>query len=147
MLRRDGLNRYLDDLLETARFDDYAPNGLQVEGAEHLSTLVPGVTARRALVDAALQAGAAALLVHHGYFWRGEAPRIVGMNRTRIARRRRLCAAHTVCRLVYRRRGEMARACRRGRARRIHHLRNFRAQRACGARAGYSFVRGGAPRH
>src|SRR3569623_1359818 len=86
MLRRDELNRYLDDLLETARFDDYAPNGLQVEGAEHISTLVTGVTASRALVDAALQAGAEALLVHHGYFWRGEDPRIVGMKRARRAR-------------------------------------------------------------
>jgi len=85
MLRRDELNRYLDDLLETARFDDYAPNGLQVEGAEHISTLVTGVTASRALVDAALQAGAEALLVHHGYFWRGEDPRIVGMKRARLA--------------------------------------------------------------
>src|SRR3569623_2326769 len=85
MLRRDELNRYLDDLLETARFDDYAPNGLQVEGAEHISTLVTGVTASRALVDAALQAGAEALLVHHGYFWRGEDPRIVGMTRARLA--------------------------------------------------------------
>src|SRR3569623_965480 len=81
MLRRDEHNRYLDDLLETARFDDYAPNGLQVEGAEHISTLVTGVTASRALVDAALQAGAEALLVHHGYFWRGADPRIVGMKR------------------------------------------------------------------
>src|SRR3569623_1608155 len=86
MLRRDELNRYLDDLLETARFDDYAPNGLQVEGAEHISTLVTGVTASRALGDAALQAGAEALLVHHGYFWRGEDPRIVGMKRARAAR-------------------------------------------------------------
>src|SRR3569623_1093592 len=85
MLRRDEHNRYLDDLLETARFDDYAPNGLQVEGAEHISTLVTGVTASRALVDAALQAGAEALLVHHGYFWRGEDPRIVGMKRARLA--------------------------------------------------------------
>ena len=85
MLRRDELNRYLDDLLETARFDDYAPNGLQVEGAQHISTLVPGVTASRALVDAALPAGAEALLVHHGYFWRGEDPRIVGMQRARLA--------------------------------------------------------------
>src|SRR3569623_1141788 len=85
MLRRDELNRYLDDLLETARFDDYAPNGLQVEGAQHISTLVTGVTASRALVDAALQAGAEALLVHHGYFWRGEDPRIVGMKRARLA--------------------------------------------------------------
>src|SRR3569832_2497446 len=85
MLRRDELNRYLDDLLETARFDDYAPNGLRVEGAEHISTLVTGVTASRALVDAALQAGAEALLVHHGYFWRGEDPRIVGMKRARLA--------------------------------------------------------------
>lgn len=85
MLRRDELMSYLDGLLEADRYEDYAPNGLQVEGAELISTLVTGVTASRALVEAAVHARAEALLVHHGYFWRGEDPRIVGMKRARLA--------------------------------------------------------------
>lgn len=85
MLRRDELLSYLDTLLEVKRYDDYAPNGLQVEGAESIRTLVTGVTASHALVAAAARAGAEAVLVHHGYFWRGENPRIVGMKRARLA--------------------------------------------------------------
>src|SRR3569833_1803003 len=85
MLRRDELLAYLDELLDVRRYDDYAPNGLQVEGAEVVRTVVSGVTASRALVEAAVRAGADALLVHHGYFWRGEDPRVVGMKRARIA--------------------------------------------------------------
>lgn len=85
MLRRDELLSYLDTLLEVKRYDDYAPNGLQVEGAESIRTLVTGVTASHALVTAAARAGAEAVLVHHGYFWRGENPRIVGMKRARLA--------------------------------------------------------------
>src|SRR3569832_946345 len=85
MLRRDELLAYLDELLDVRRYDDYAPNGLQVEGAEVVRTVVSGVTASRALVEAAVRAGADALLVHHGYFWRGEDPRVVGRKRARIA--------------------------------------------------------------
>src|SRR3569833_4462260 len=83
MLRRDELLAYLDELLDVRRYADYAPNGLQVEGAEVVRTVVRGVTASRALVEAAVRAGADALLEHHGYFWRGEDPRVVGMKRAR----------------------------------------------------------------
>src|SRR3569832_1970806 len=85
MLRRDELLAYLDELLDVRRYDDYAPNGLQVEGAEVVRTVVSGDTASRALVEAAVRAGADALLVHHVYFLRGEDPRVVGMKRARIA--------------------------------------------------------------
>lgn len=85
MLSRNELLAYLDDLLDVRRYDDYAPNGLQVEGVESVRTVVSGVTASRALVDAAVRAEADVLLVHHGYFWRGEDPRIVGMKRARLA--------------------------------------------------------------
>lgn len=85
MLSRNELLAYLDDLLDVRRYDDYAPNGLQIEGVESVRTVVSGVTASRALVEAAVRAEADALLVHHGYFWRGEDPRIVGMKRARLA--------------------------------------------------------------
>lgn len=85
-MMRDELVRFLDTLLQPARFRDYCPNGLQVEGRAEVRMLVTGVTASAELIDAAATAGADALLVHHGYFWRGEDPRIVGARRGRIAR-------------------------------------------------------------
>ena len=85
-MQRDELVRYFDSLLQPERFRDYCPNGLQVEGRSDIRLLATGVTASAALVEAAVAAGADALLVHHGYFWRGEDPRIVGPRRVRIAR-------------------------------------------------------------
>ncbi len=85
-MHRDELNRYLGELLESARFRDYCPNGLQVEGRPEVGRIVTGVTASAEFIDAALAAGADAIIVHHGYFWRGEDPRLVGTRRARIAR-------------------------------------------------------------
>jgi dinuclear metal center YbgI/SA1388 family protein len=81
---RDELARHLDQLLDASRFKDYCPNGLQVEGRAEVASLVTGVTASAALIEAAAAAGADALLVHHGYFWRGEDPRLVGARKRRI---------------------------------------------------------------
>ena len=75
---------YTNDLLEIDRFQDYCPNGLQVEGKPQVQRLISGVTASQALLDAAIAAKADAILVHHGYFWRGEEARIVGLKRRRI---------------------------------------------------------------
>lgn len=83
-MQRDDLVRYFDSLLQPERFRDYCPNGLQVEGRTEIRLLASGVTASAALVEAAVEAGADALLVHHGYFWRGEDPRIIGPRRVRI---------------------------------------------------------------
>lgn len=79
------LNRYLDQCLRIDQFQDYCPNGLQVEGRAQVVRLASGVTACQLLVDEAIAWGADALLVHHGYFWRGEAQQIVGMKRRRLA--------------------------------------------------------------
>ncbi|MCY4265572.1 MAG: Nif3-like dinuclear metal center hexameric protein [Gammaproteobacteria bacterium] len=78
------LNAQLNDLLQPAQFDDYCPNGMQVEGAGTVRTLISGVTASRALINSAIDASADALLVHHGYFWRGESQPIIGMKKERI---------------------------------------------------------------
>lgn len=78
------LNEVFDSILEPSRFKDYAPNGLQVEGRAEVSRLVSGVTACQALIDAAIEAEADAILVHHGFFWRNEAPVITGMKQRRI---------------------------------------------------------------
>lgn len=84
MINLDELVAYLDDLLEADRFADYCPNGLQVEGRPVVRKLVSGVTASLALLQAAREQRADAVLVHHGYFWRGEDARIVGMKLQRI---------------------------------------------------------------
>lgn len=84
MINLDELIAYLDDLLEVDRFSDYCPNGLQVEGRPAVRRLVSGVTASQALLDAAHEREADAILVHHGYFWRGEDPCVVGMKQLRI---------------------------------------------------------------
>lgn len=74
-----------DRLLEPGVFQDYCPNGLQVEGRSEVRRLVSGVTASQALIDAAIEHEADAILVHHGFFWRGEDPCLRGMKRRRIA--------------------------------------------------------------
>lgn len=83
---RAELEHYLTDYLRVHDFKDYCPNGLQVEGRKRIGCVVTGVTASEALIEAAIAAGADALIVHHGYFWRGEDGRITGMRRRRIGR-------------------------------------------------------------
>jgi len=85
MTTLDELVSYTDTLLNSAAFQDYCPNGLQVEGRREVRRLMSGVTACQALVDAAVAAGADAVLVHHGYFWKDEDPRVTGMKRRRLA--------------------------------------------------------------
>jgi dinuclear metal center YbgI/SA1388 family protein len=75
---------YCDDLLGAAAFQDYCPNGIQVEGDRPVQRLATGVTASAALLDEAIAWGADAILVHHGWFWRGEDPRLVGMKGRRV---------------------------------------------------------------
>ncbi|MBN1378553.1 MAG: Nif3-like dinuclear metal center hexameric protein [Gammaproteobacteria bacterium] len=84
MVGIDELVTYTNSLLDIERFDDYSPNGLQIEGRGQVVTLVSGVTANQKLIDAAIAADADAILVHHGYFWRGENPVLTGMRRRRI---------------------------------------------------------------
>lgn len=84
-MQREELNRYLDGLLEISRFRDYCPNGLQVEGRSEIRRIVSGVTASFDLIQAALAEDADAILVHHGYFWKGDDPCIIGARRARIA--------------------------------------------------------------
>ncbi len=84
-MKRDELVGYLDQLLECGRFRDYCPNGLQVEGRPEILCIVAGVTASQALLDEAVARGADAVLVHHGYFWRGEDGRVTGIRRRRLA--------------------------------------------------------------
>ena len=81
---RNDLAKHLATTLDINRFRDYCPNGLQVEGREQIGHLVTGVTASMALLEAAHAVGADAILVHHGYFWRGEDARVIGPHQRRL---------------------------------------------------------------
>lgn len=93
----NDLETYLNRLLDTAKFHDYCPNGLQVEGRREVRRVISGVTASLDFLEAAIAARADAVLVHHGYFWRGENPCLTGMKRQRIA----LLLAHDISLLSY----------------------------------------------
>ncbi|KPF69467.1 metal-binding protein [beta proteobacterium AAP99] len=85
-MKREELTAYLDATLESARFKDYCPNGLQVEGRAKVKRLVTGVTASVALLQAAIAAEADTILVHHGYFWKNEPAPLTGPKAARIRR-------------------------------------------------------------
>ncbi|MDN6276587.1 Nif3-like dinuclear metal center hexameric protein [Psychrobacter sp.] len=78
------LAHFCDEYLSASAFKDYAPNGLQVDGGRPIQRIVTGVTACEALIDAAIEANADAIMVHHGYFWKGEPATITGMKGRRI---------------------------------------------------------------
>lgn len=82
---RQALQTYLDELLACQRVKDYCPNGLQVEGKRQIEHVVCGVTANQALIECAVANRADAILVHHGWFWRGEDGRVTGHRRARMA--------------------------------------------------------------
>jgi len=84
-MQRAELENHLQQMLEVGRFRDYCPNGLQVEGRTEIRSIVTGVTASLDLLIAARDHKADAVFVHHGYFWRGEEPRVTGTRRTRLA--------------------------------------------------------------
>ena len=78
------ITNYIDSLLDSKSFDDYAPNGLQVQGKTDIRKIITGVSATQAFIEAAIEKDADAILVHHGWFWDKEDPRIVGMKYKRL---------------------------------------------------------------
>lgn len=84
MAKRSEIVEYCNELLQVELFKDYCPNGLQVEGKETINRIVSGVTASQALIDAAIEQQADLLLVHHGFFWKGENPVVTGIKKKRL---------------------------------------------------------------
>jgi dinuclear metal center YbgI/SA1388 family protein len=97
MTDRAQLVQAFDVLLQPERFRDYGPNGLQVEGAATVRKIVSGVTASRALIEAAIAARADTIFVHHGLFWRGQDGRVTGWLKQRLA----LLLAHDINLIAY----------------------------------------------
>ena len=96
-IERNLLLQEIEQFLNVNAISDYCPNGLQVEGKAHIQRIVSGVTASQALIDAAIALEADAILVHHGYFWKGEDQPIVGMKQRRI----KALLAHDINLLAY----------------------------------------------
>jgi dinuclear metal center YbgI/SA1388 family protein len=97
MTDRTQLVQTFDLLLQPERFRDYGPNGLQVEGTAKVRKIVSGVTASRALIEAAIAARADTIFVHHGLFWRGHDGRVTGWLKQRLV----LLLAHDINLLAY----------------------------------------------
>ena len=96
-ISRPQLLQAFDSLLQPERFKDYGPNGLQVEGKPEITRIVSGVTASRALIDAAIADKADAIFVHHGLFWRGQDGRVTGWMKQRL----QLLLAHDINLFAY----------------------------------------------
>lgn len=97
MTNRDEIIDYLSEYLACDLFSDYAPNGMQVEGKESIQQICTAVTASEDIIQKAATMQADLLLVHHGYFWKGENPVITGMKRRRLG----LLMAHDMNLLAY----------------------------------------------
>lgn len=97
VVERQALVQAFDALLQPDLFRDYGPNGLQVEGRTQVRKIVSGVTASLALIDAAIDAEADAIFVHHGLFWRGQDGRVTGWMKQRLSR----LLAHDINLLAY----------------------------------------------
>lgn len=84
MAQRDDILRYLNDYLRVPAFRDYGPQGLQVEGKPEVHRVVSGVSGSVALFEAAVEAGADLVIVHHGIFWDRESRVVKGGLKRRL---------------------------------------------------------------
>lgn len=84
MITLQELCAYLDELLQPTLFSDGCPNGLQVEGKAKIKTIATAVTASLATIEAAIEAEADALIVHHGLFWNRDSYTITGTKRKKL---------------------------------------------------------------
>lgn len=97
MAKLRDICQYANSYLDINRFHDYTPNGLQVEGRSEVARLISGVTASQALIEAAIDQNAHAILVHHGYFWKGESSCILGPKKKRL----KLLLQHDISLIAY----------------------------------------------
>lgn len=97
MIDLNELVSYINALLKIDDFNDYGPNGLQVEGRSSVKKIVTGVSATQALINEAINQNADAILVHHGWFWKNEDPRIIGIKQRRL----KLLLQHDISLLGY----------------------------------------------
>lgn len=75
---------YLDDLFQSAMFEDYGPNGLQVQGGSQVSCIATAVSASLETIEEAVKRDVQLLIVHHGIFWNKDSYVITGTKRDKI---------------------------------------------------------------
>lgn len=85
-MQRDELISNLNLLLESKNFQDYCPNGLQIEGTSQISKVVCGVSLTLELINQALLKQAQAIIVHHGIFWHKSDYALTGLKYQRVAK-------------------------------------------------------------
>lgn len=93
----ESLIQYCNDTMQPERYNDACVNGLQVQGKESIQCLVSGVSASYEFLKKAISLNADAVMVHHGYFWKGENPAVVGLKKNRLA----LLLKHNVSLIAY----------------------------------------------
>jgi len=76
---------YLNELLDPGAYEDYGPQGLQVEGKPHVNKIVTGVSASLELFRQAAARGADMVIVHHGLFWDRDSRAVRGAMKKRLA--------------------------------------------------------------
>ena len=84
MVNRDLLIDFCNETLNVSQFDDYCPNGLQIEGRQQVNKIISGVSANQDLIDTAIEKEADAIFVHHGIFWKNESMAITGYQTQRV---------------------------------------------------------------
>ena len=92
MIRSKALIDYANQILMQNAIKDYAPNGLQIEGAEQVDAIYTAVNASKDVLERVVGLGGRFLLVHHGYFWKGEKSILQGYMRDRLA----CCLQHNI---------------------------------------------------
>lgn len=78
------LENIINKKLQNHLLDDHIPNGLQVEGCININKIITGVSMCQKLIDIAVSNQAQAIIVHHGFFWKNECPKILKNKRQRL---------------------------------------------------------------
>ncbi len=69
-INRDELKSYLNKLLECRLYQDYGPNGLQIEGKKKIKKIAFAVSATKDSIEKTIENKCDTLIVHHGLFWK-----------------------------------------------------------------------------
>ena len=83
-MKNTELEKYINNLLGSSKYNDLCPNGLQVEGRSQIKKIICGVSACVELFEEAINRKADAILVHHGVIWNFERPLYKGGYKKRI---------------------------------------------------------------
>jgi len=84
MKKLNDIVSFLDDYLEIEDIKDNSWNGLQIEGNSEVKKIAYAVSAGSEVFQKSADEKADMIIVHHGQFWKGGDPRIIGWNKQRL---------------------------------------------------------------